>query len=270
MSRASSSVSRRLGMGVICCTCSSWPSLGHLSCSRSNTNGRPVLLVIFGGQILLLERAIGQRCAGADCGPSAPGNRSWPFRLRGSGWRRMCRPASRLPSPMEWQAMQPRVSKASLPFSGSPGFCCGRSPVTPDCQMNAAMARISPSSRRKVGILVPGRHLCGSFSHTGIHSLCSFMRTSFRLGPDLLDLAHQAARAHVELLDLGVEAADAHLQIVGVLRSSFLASSSLVRGLLAFCSLKPTSRVHSAFCCSNWRICWLTADISSASRSKPS
>ena len=33
--------------------------------------------------------------------------------------------------------------------------------------------------------------------------------------------------------------------------SSFLASSSLVRGLLAFCSLNPTSRFHSAFCCSS-------------------
>ena len=79
--------------------------------------------------------------------------------------------------------MQPRVSKASCPFTGSPGFCSGSVPCTPDCQMNAAMARISSSSSRKVGILVPSRQACGSFSHTGIHSLRSFIRTSFRLGP---------------------------------------------------------------------------------------
>ena len=83
--------------------------------------------------------------------------------------------------------------------------------------MNAAMARISPSSRRKVGILVPSRQACGSFSHTGIHSLCSLHAHFFQAGPDLLDFAHQAAGAVVELLDLGVQQADAHLQVVGVL-----------------------------------------------------
>jgi hypothetical protein len=37
ISRTSVMLSRRLGIGVICWTCSSWPSLGHLVCSKSNT-----------------------------------------------------------------------------------------------------------------------------------------------------------------------------------------------------------------------------------------
>ena len=41
----------------------------------------------------------------------------------------------------------------------------------------------SPERYQKVGIFVPGRKACGSLSHSGIHSLRSFRRTSLRFGP---------------------------------------------------------------------------------------
>ena len=52
--------------------------------------------------------------------------------------------------------------------------------------MNAAIACTSSLSRRKVGILVPGRQWFGFSIHTGNHSLCIFTRTSLRLGPTFL------------------------------------------------------------------------------------
>jgi len=42
---------------------------------------------------------------------------------------------------MEWQAMQPRVSNASLPRAASPGFCCGKSAFT------AGLPEETPKSR---------------------------------------------------------------------------------------------------------------------------
>ncbi len=255
MSRASSSVSRRLGIGVICCTCSSWPSLGHLSCSRSKTKGRPCFVVVVRGEVLLLEGAVGQRCAGADCAPSARGNRNWPSRLRGSGWRRTCRPASAPPSPMEWQAMQPRVSKASLPFSGSPGFCCGSSPGhagLPDERRDGLDLVIVQAEGGHLGAFAPVVRILQPDRNPLLVQLHAHF---FQAGPDLLDFAHQARASACRAARSwrrGRWSAPSDRWRAGY---SFLASVSLVRGLLAFCSSKPASRIHSAFCCSSWRIC---------------
>ena len=134
--------------------------------------------------------------------------------------------------------MQPRVSKASLPFSGSPGFCCGKSPWTPDCQMNAAMARISSSSRRKVGILVPSRQACGSFSHTGIHSLRSFMRTSLRLGPTFFTSRTSSCERMSSCSILASRPLERTLRSLACWKS-LRASASLVRRIVGLLFAEP-------------------------------
>ena len=114
MSRASSGVRRRLGITVGCCTGSSCPSFGAARVIEVEDEGQVVLGVVFRAQVSLLERSSRGACARADCGPSEPGSRSCLFRRRGSGWRRRCRPSVAVPSPIEWQARQPRVSKQLL------------------------------------------------------------------------------------------------------------------------------------------------------------
>ena len=52
--------------------------------------------------------------------------------------------------------------------------------------------------------------------------------------------------------------AGAHPQIVGVLRRASWLRHRWCADCWPCASLKPTSRCHSAFCCSSWRICWFT------------
>ena len=108
--------------------------------------------------------------------------------------------------------------RASLPCAASPGACFGSAgPVSPDCQMNAAMAWISSGCRRNCGILVVGRNSCVWPSQYGIHSLWIFMRTSFRSGPTFLISCSRSCELLVELLDLRVDVADGHGQVGGLL-----------------------------------------------------
>ena len=55
--------------------------------------------------------------------------------------------------------------------------------------------------------MVVGRKSVGFFSQTGIQSRFSLSRTSFRFGPDLLHVLHQAVGLEIKLLDAAVDLA---------------------------------------------------------------
>ena len=134
----------------------------------------------------------------AGCESSARCNRSSPSRRPCAGSRRTCRRASAHPrqssgrrdsrafrksprrEPRRRAAARELAVETVLPEVSRDRLICSSSCMRAGTTVAALLVSVK---RQKVGIFVPGRNACGSFSHSGIHSLRSFRRTSFKFGP---------------------------------------------------------------------------------------
>ena len=67
--------------------------VGALAVLQIKLVGQAFLGVILGADVFLLVRTVRTRALAARCESSAPGNRNWPFRPRGSDSRQTFRPA---------------------------------------------------------------------------------------------------------------------------------------------------------------------------------
>src|SRR5204862_1171333 len=84
----------------------------------------------------------------------------------------------------------------------------------PDERGDCTNLAIVQTERRHLSALAPGMGILQPHRKPFLSQLDPNL---LETRPDLLHLANQASRAHVELFNLGVEAAGTHLQIVGTL-----------------------------------------------------